>query len=83
MVVDWLAAGINPNTSTIFVQSKVPEHAMSNTGNSANLVLWYCIDLKIFNTNTAIAITNQSVPTPQAIGIWLRRLGKDNQGIKW
>ena len=27
MVVDWLATGINPNTSTIFVQSKVPEHA--------------------------------------------------------
>jgi len=27
MVVDWLAAGISPNTSTIFVQSKVPEHA--------------------------------------------------------
>ena len=27
MVVDWLAAGINPNTSTIFVQSKIPEHA--------------------------------------------------------
>ncbi|MEO1939482.1 tryptophan--tRNA ligase [Candidatus Thioglobus sp.] len=27
MVVDWLSTGINPNTSTIFVQSKVPEHA--------------------------------------------------------
>jgi len=27
MVVDWLASGINPNTATIFVQSKVPEHA--------------------------------------------------------
>ena len=27
MVVDWMATGINPNTSTIFVQSKVPEHA--------------------------------------------------------
>jgi len=27
MVVDWLATGINPNTSTIFVQSKIPEHA--------------------------------------------------------
>jgi tryptophanyl-tRNA synthetase len=27
LIVDWLAAGINPNTSTIFVQSKVPEHA--------------------------------------------------------
>ncbi len=27
MVVDWLAVGINPNTATIFVQSKVPEHA--------------------------------------------------------
>ena len=27
MVVDWLAVGINPNTSTIFVQSEVPEHA--------------------------------------------------------
>ncbi len=27
MVVDWLATGINPNTSTIFVQSKVPEHS--------------------------------------------------------
>ena len=27
MVVDWLAAGVNPNMATIFVQSKVPEHA--------------------------------------------------------
>lgn len=27
LVVDWLACGINPNNSTIFVQSKVPEHA--------------------------------------------------------
>ena len=27
MIVDWMATGINPNTSTIFVQSKVPEHA--------------------------------------------------------
>ncbi len=26
-VIDWLAAGINPSSSTIFVQSKVPEHA--------------------------------------------------------
>jgi tryptophanyl-tRNA synthetase len=26
-VVDWLAAGINPNAATLFVQSKVPEHA--------------------------------------------------------
>jgi len=26
-VVDWLAAGINPGTATIFIQSKVPEHA--------------------------------------------------------
>jgi len=26
-VVDWLAAGINPNAATIFVQSRVPEHA--------------------------------------------------------
>ena len=27
MVTDWLAAGVNPNQATIFVQSKVPEHA--------------------------------------------------------
>lgn len=27
MVVDWLAAGVNPNTANIFVQSRVPEHA--------------------------------------------------------
>ncbi|MFM8354078.1 MAG: tryptophan--tRNA ligase, partial [Gammaproteobacteria bacterium] len=26
-VVDWLAAGINPSAATLFVQSKVPEHA--------------------------------------------------------
>ncbi len=26
-VVDWLAAGLNPGTATIFVQSRVPEHA--------------------------------------------------------
>jgi tryptophanyl-tRNA synthetase len=26
-VVDWLAAGINPGSATLFVQSKVPEHA--------------------------------------------------------
>lgn len=27
MVVDWLAVGISPGSSTIFVQSRVPEHA--------------------------------------------------------
>ena len=27
MVIDWLAAGVNPGESTIFVQSRVPEHA--------------------------------------------------------
>ena len=27
MLVDWLAAGLNPSAATIFVQSKVPEHA--------------------------------------------------------
>ena len=27
LVIDWLAAGINPGTATLFVQSKVPEHA--------------------------------------------------------
>ena len=27
MVIDWLAVGINPNTCTMFVQSKVPEHS--------------------------------------------------------
>jgi len=26
-VVDWLAAGINPGNATLFVQSRVPEHA--------------------------------------------------------
>jgi tryptophanyl-tRNA synthetase len=27
MVIDWLAAGIDPSQATIFIQSKVPEHA--------------------------------------------------------
>jgi tryptophanyl-tRNA synthetase len=27
MVVDWLAAGLNPGVATLFVQSHVPEHA--------------------------------------------------------
>ena len=27
MVVDWLAAGVNPKTATIFVQSQMPQHA--------------------------------------------------------
>jgi len=27
MLVDWLAAGIDPNQSTLFIQSRVPEHA--------------------------------------------------------
>ncbi|MSQ80421.1 MAG: tryptophan--tRNA ligase [Candidatus Methylopumilus sp.] len=27
MVIDWLAAGVDPATATIFIQSKVPEHA--------------------------------------------------------
>jgi tryptophanyl-tRNA synthetase len=31
MVVDWLAAGVDPATSTIFIQSKVPEHAELHT----------------------------------------------------
>jgi tryptophanyl-tRNA synthetase len=27
MMIDWLAAGINPNRATLFIQSRVPEHA--------------------------------------------------------
>ncbi len=27
MVIDWLAAGVNPNSSKLFIQSRVPEHA--------------------------------------------------------
>lgn len=27
MVIDWLAAGVNPGSATMFIQSKVPEHA--------------------------------------------------------
>lgn len=27
MVLDWLAAGVDPNQATLFIQSKVPEHA--------------------------------------------------------
>ncbi len=27
MVIDWLAAGLNPAVATIFIQSRVPEHA--------------------------------------------------------
>jgi tryptophanyl-tRNA synthetase len=27
MVIDWLAAGIDPQQSTLFIQSKIPEHA--------------------------------------------------------
>jgi len=27
MVIDWLAAGVNPGSSTLFVQSRIPEHA--------------------------------------------------------
>jgi tryptophanyl-tRNA synthetase len=27
MVLDWLAAGINPGSASLFIQSKVPEHA--------------------------------------------------------
>jgi tryptophanyl-tRNA synthetase len=28
MVIDWLAAGIDPNRSTVFIQSRIPEHAI-------------------------------------------------------
>ncbi len=31
MVIDWLAVGINPGEATLFVQSRVPEHAELNT----------------------------------------------------
>jgi tryptophanyl-tRNA synthetase len=30
MVIDWLAAGVNPGSSSIFLQSRVPEHAELN-----------------------------------------------------
>ena len=31
MVIDWLAAGIDPALATVFIQSKVPEHAELHT----------------------------------------------------
>jgi len=30
MVIDWLAVGVNPGSATMFIQSKVPEHAELN-----------------------------------------------------
>ena len=30
MIIDWLAVGVNPGSSSIFIQSKVPEHAELN-----------------------------------------------------
>ena len=27
VVIDWLAAGLNPGACTLFIQSRVPEHA--------------------------------------------------------
>jgi tryptophanyl-tRNA synthetase len=31
MVIDWLAAGVDPAQATLFIQSRVPEHAELNT----------------------------------------------------
>jgi len=31
MVVDWLAAGVNPGAAKIFIQSRIPEHAELHT----------------------------------------------------
>jgi len=31
MVVDWLAAGVDPTNATLFIQSRVPEHAELHT----------------------------------------------------
>jgi len=31
MVVDWLAAGVDPATATLFIQSRVPQHAELHT----------------------------------------------------
>ena len=31
MVIDWLAAGVDPSQATIFIQSRVPEHAELHT----------------------------------------------------
>lgn len=31
MVIDWLAAGVNPSDARIFIQSRVPEHAELHT----------------------------------------------------
>ena len=31
LVIDWLAAGVNPGSSTMFIQSRVPEHAELHT----------------------------------------------------
>src|SRR6476659_2456362 len=28
MLIDWLAGGIDPDRSTIFIQSRIPEHAI-------------------------------------------------------
>ena len=30
MVVDWLAAGVDPNNATLFIQSRIPAHAELN-----------------------------------------------------
>jgi hypothetical protein len=75
----------------------LPKHFPALGGNCAlkastfinTLVLSQHKDGECLNDTVHIAkdkalrlVTNQKAPTPQTIGTWLRRLGKDNQGVK-
>ena len=60
MVVDWLAAGVDPATATIFIQSKVPEHAELHTLLSMITPLGWRKFIKF--TGTGLAHPNKTPP---------------------
>ena len=68
MVIDWLAAGVDPANATIFIQSKVPEHAELHT------LLSMITPLELVRASANIQRSTRKVIFKRFIDLWVPRL---------
>ena len=61
MVIDWLAAGIDPEKATIFIQSKVLEHA------ELTLLMSMFRILSVIRTSLSLCLLRTCSPSPAVV----------------
>ena len=72
LLIDWLAAGIDPNKTTVFIQSQVPEHAI------LHLLFSMIIPIPWLERNPTYKEKQDEIKEKDPFNLWIFRLSSSS-----